>query len=71
MKKLSTFILGLMILLPVLLVVAAVWLYRVVGRDIIKFIYGTGETAYNYLKARYERQDEAEKPEESEAADEQ
>jgi hypothetical protein len=71
MKKLSTFILGLMIIVPVMLVVAAVWLYRVVGKDIIKFVYGTGETAYNYLKARYERQEQPEEPAESEKTDEQ
>lgn len=69
MKKLTTFMLGLMILIPVLLIVAAVWLYRVIGRDILQFIYGTGETAYNYLKSRYER-DQAQ-PEESETEDEQ
>lgn len=68
MKKLVTFTLGLLIVWFVLIVVAAVWLWRVIGKDIFKFVYETGETAYNYLKARYERKEQAE-PEESETTE--
>lgn len=66
MKKLVTFMLGLFIVWFVLLAVAAVWLWRVILKDIAKFIYETGETAYNYLKARYERSDQKETDEEAE-----
>lgn len=68
MKKLTIFILGMMILVPVLLVVTAIWLWRVIGKDIFKFVYETGETAYKYLKARYDRNDA--EPAESETEDE-
>lgn len=70
MKKLATFTLGLLIVWFVLLIALAVWLWRVIGRDIVKFIYGTGETAYNYLQARYDRKEQPEEPAESEKSDE-